>query len=707
MRSTPHPARSVDRGIVTGFSWTGERPLNAHAFLVNLSLVLGVAAVATVVFQRIRQPVVLGYILAGLIVGPYTSVPLVADHAVVDALAELGVILLMFGIGLEFRLSKVAQIASTGGVIALIEVSVMGALGYAVGKLFGWTPLESLFTGAVVAISSTSIIAKAFEEQQVSRERRELVFGVLIAEDLLAILMMAALTILASGRDPTIVELGTEAVRLGLSLVALLIAGLAVVPRAFRLVVGLKRPETITVAAVGLCFAVALATRSLGYSEALGAFLAGMLIAESGHGNEVEHRVRPVRDVFAAIFFVAVGMLIDPALVLEHALPIVCLTAVVLVGKVVAVSLGAFLVGSGTRSSVAAGMSLAQIGEFSFIIAGLGVSLGAVGSFLYPVAIAVSAVTAFTTPAFIRAADRVADRVDHKLPAPLQTLTSVYAAWLEELRTQPAPAGRRARARRVVQVLVADAGLLLALAAGHALFSAALARALATTGLGEAQARWTIGVVVLLLAIPACAGVLVTGGRLGGVLAEGLSDTGSSAQGFTARRTLVAVVRMGVLLAVGLPLVALTLPLLPTSSGPILLFVLASTLAVSVWRGASQLQGELRSGPERIFASLREPSRSAASDGVPSLAFPHIHTLAPQDGAVGATLIDLNLRSLTGATVLAVTRADSPDAAEVPSAHEPLHAGDQLALAGTREAVDQAIALLRSHRPTEAGIASR
>ncbi len=660
---------------------------------------------ATVVFQRIRQPVVLGYILAGLIVGPYTSVPLVADHAVVDALAELGVILLMFGIGLEFRLSKVAQIASTGGVIALIEVSVMGALGYAVGKLFGWTPLESLFTGAVVAISSTSIIAKAFEEQQVSRERRELVFGVLIAEDLLAILMMAALTILASGRDPTIVELGTEAVRLGLSLVALLIAGLAVVPRAFRLVVGLKRPETLTVAAVGLCFAVALATRSLGYSEALGAFLAGMLIAESGHGNEVEHRVRPVRDVFAAIFFVAVGMLIDPALVLQHALPIVCLTAVVLVGKVLAVSLGAFLVGSGTRSSVAAGMSLAQIGEFSFIIAGLGVSLGAVGSFLYPVAIAVSAVTAFTTPAFIRAADRVADRVDHKLPAPLQTLTSVYAAWLEELRTQPAPAGRRARARRVVQVLVADAGLLLALAAGHALFSTALAHVLVSaTGLGEAQARWTLGAIVLLLAIPAGAGVLVAGGRLGGVLAEGLADTGAHAQGFTARRTLVAVVRMAVLLAVGLPLVALTLPLLPTSSGPILLFVLASSLAISVWRGASQLQGELRSGPERIFASLREPSRSlpsAAGDGVPSLAFPHIHTLAPHDGAVGASLIDLNLRSLTGATVLAVTRADAPDVAEVPSAHELLHVGDQLALAGTREAVDQAIVLLRSHRAAD------
>ncbi|MFN7143318.1 MAG: cation:proton antiporter, partial [Myxococcota bacterium] len=183
--------------------------MTAHDFLVNLALVLCVGALAAVVFQRIRQPVVLGYVLAGLIVGPHTSIPVVADHDIVEALSELGVILLMFSIGLEFRLSKLAEVAPTGGVIAAIEVGAMACLGWLAGRAFGWTPVECLFAGAIVSISSTSIIAKAFEEQRVTGRRRDVVFGVLIVEDLLAILMMAGLTIVASGREPTLLELGT------------------------------------------------------------------------------------------------------------------------------------------------------------------------------------------------------------------------------------------------------------------------------------------------------------------------------------------------------------------------------------------------------------------------------------------------------------------------------------------------------------------
>ncbi len=684
--------------------------MTAHDFLVNLSLVLCVAALATVVFQRIRQPVVLGYILAGLIVGPHTSIPLVADHAVVEALSELGVLLLMFSIGLEFRLSKLAAVAPTGGIIAVIEVSVMACLGYLAGRAFGWTPVECLFTGAIVSISSTSIIAKAFEEQRVQGRRRDVVLGVLIVEDLLAILMMAGLTIFASGREPTFIELGTAALRLGAALTGLLVVGLLLVPRLFRAILALGRPETTTVAAVGLCFAVSLASQALGYSVALGAFLAGMLVAESGHGHEIEHQVRPVRDVFAAIFFVAVGMLIDPALILANWAPVLALTAVVLGGKVLAVSSGAFLVGNGTRTSVAAGMSLAQIGEFSFILASLGLSLGAVGAQLYPVAIAVSAITAFTTPAFIRAADRVADRVDHKLPAPLQTLTALYAGWLEEIRSAPPSEGRRARVRAIVRIATIDALALITISICHALFSPAASGWVAShLGLGGDAARWSVAAFSLAFAAPVCVSLVRAGGHLGDVLAE-VIDTGTLPSRAPAlRRTLVAVIRMGVVLAVGLPVVAATQPFLPTLGGALVFLLLLGALATQVWRGASDLQGELRSGAEIMFDSLRR--HAAAGPRVdhrpaPDVAEPDAVRIAPDavrigpgDAAVGRTLIELNLRSRTGATVLAITGPEGQ--AQLPTGREVLRAGDVLALAGTREALEAASVLLREPQPTE------
>jgi len=381
---------------------------DAHAFLKALTIVLGVAAVTTVVFQRLRQPVVLGYIIAGLIVGPHVPIPLVADSAVVRTLSELGVILLMFSLGLEFSIRKLAQVGPTAGLTAVLQSSIMVWLGYVVGQLFGWTTLESLFTGAVIAISSTTIIAKAFDEQGVTGRLREIVVGILVVEDLIAILLMAILTAIASGSGLSAGPLAATIGRLAAFLVGLVAVGMVLVPRAVRAVNRLKRRETTLVASIGLCFGVALLAQAFGYSVALGAFIAGSLVAESGEEQQVVRLVEPVRDVFAAVFFVSVGMQIDPALVARHWPAVAVLTAVVVLGKVLGVSLGAFLTGAGMRTSVQAGMSLAQIGEFSFIIAALGLSLQATREFLYPVAVAVSALTTLFTPWWIRASERVA-----------------------------------------------------------------------------------------------------------------------------------------------------------------------------------------------------------------------------------------------------------------------------------------------------------
>ncbi len=398
----------------------------AHDLLTAITIVLCCAAVTTVVFQRLRQPVVLGYLLAGLIVGPHVPIPLIADRAIIQTLSELGVILLMFALGLEFSLRKLVQVGPTAGLTAIIQSSIMVWLGFLVGRGFGWTPRESIFAGAIIAISSTTIIAKAFDEQGVKGKLRELVVGVLIVEDLIGILLMAVLTAVSSGQGVSAGTVARSSAQLVAFLIGLVAAGMLVVPRAIRAINRLNRPETTLVASIGICFAIALLAQAFGYSVALGAFLAGSLVAESGQAKQVEHLILPVRDLFGAIFFVSVGMLIDPAVIAEHWPAVAVFTALVIAGKFVGVSLGAFLTGNGTRTSVEAGMSLAQIGEFSFIIAALGVSLGATRDFLYPIAVAVSAITTLTTPWSIRAAGPVAAFIDRKLPHPLQTFASLY-----------------------------------------------------------------------------------------------------------------------------------------------------------------------------------------------------------------------------------------------------------------------------------------
>src|SRR5687768_336056 len=398
--------------------------MDAHLFLQNLAIVLCVAAVATVVFQRLHQPVVFGYLLAGMIIGPHIPVPLVADPATVHALSELGVILLMFSLGLEFTFRKLVKVSPQAGPVALFQATAMMSVGYMVGQLLGFTTMESIFTGAMISIASTTIIVKAFQEQKVKGRVTELVFGILIIEDLIAIFLLTILTTISRSGAVSPMELLLTAMRLMMFLTALIGFGLLIVPRAIRAVRKLGQPETTLVASIGICFAAALLALSFGYSVALGAFIAGSLVAESGHEAEIESLVRPVRDIFAAIFFVSVGMMIDPTALSDHWRAVLALTLAVIFGKVLAVTIGAFLAGHGRRTAMKAGMSLAQIGEFSFIIGSVGVASGVLRDWLYPVAIAVSAITILTTPLLLKLSNRAAAPIDHWLPEPIQPVAA-------------------------------------------------------------------------------------------------------------------------------------------------------------------------------------------------------------------------------------------------------------------------------------------
>ena len=687
----------------------------APEFLKAITVVLCVAAVTTVAFQRLRQPVVLGYILAGLIVGPHVPIPLVADRQTVQALSELGVILLMFVLGLEFSLRRLMQVGPTAGLAAVIQSSIMVWLGFIAGRAFGWTTRESIFAGAIIAISSTTIIAKAFDEQSIKGQLRELVIGMLIVEDLIAILLMAVLTAISSGTGLSAGTLAKSSGRLAAFLVGLVAVGLLVVPRIIRAINRLKRPETTLVTSIAICFATALLAEEFGYSVALGAFIAGSLVAESGEEKQIEHLILPVRDLFAAIFFVSVGMLIDPAVIARNWSAVAVFTLLVIAGKFVGVSLGSFLTGSGIRTSVQAGMSLAQIGEFSFIIATLGISLNATREFLYPVAVAVSAVTTLTTPWLIRSAGAVATWIDRKLPRPLQTFAALYGSWLEQLRATPREKTAASKARRLAKLLVLDVAALGAVIIGAALSAQNIAELAALKlGLSSEVAHALVIAAAVALSAPFAVGILRVSRRLGLLLAQvALPEVTKGKMDLAAapRGALVVALQLALVLLVGLPLFAVTQPFLPAWAEVGVLSAMLVGLGFILWRSATNLEGHVKAGAEMIVEALVAQARKRGTtpdqqaldrvkDLMPGLGEPVPFWLDERSAAVGKTLAQLNLRGLTGASILAIARGEQ--GVIVPKADEILRGGDVLAIAGTHDAIAAAIELLELRHSSSA-----
>jgi CPA2 family monovalent cation:H+ antiporter-2 len=672
----------------------------SHSFLTNLALVLCVAALTSLIFQRLRQPVVFGYLVAGMIVGPYIPLPLVADQGMVRTLAELGVILLMFSIGLEFSMRRLLSVGGAASIAALTETSVMIGLGYLAGRLLGFTAIESLFVAAIVAISSTTIIVKAFAERGIRGRVADIVLGILIVEDLIAILLIAILTAVGEGEGLSPREIVGTTLRLALFLVGLLGVGLLIVPRVIRAAVRSERAETILVASMGVCFAASLLALSLGYSVALGAFIAGALVAESGQEKSVEPLVAPVRDFFVAIFFVAVGMLLDPSVLIDYWWIVLSLVVIVIAGKVIAVSSGVFLTGAGLRPAVQAGMSLAQIGEFSFIIASVGLATNSTREFVYPVAVAVSAITTLTTPALIGAAPRFARIIDAQLPNALQTFVALYGSWIERLRE--APKRSRSRTRKLMRGIAIDFVLLAVLFIGLSVEFPRFVRWLdASVGLSLPAARAVVLVSgAVLAAVPLIALVRMTHllGMAVSVQALPMPEEKKVDLARAPRRALEVTLQFGMLFAVVALLMTVTQPFAPRIPGVAVIFAAGLVLLLAIWRSAKKLQGHAVAAGEVIAAALSRRANDGASstaaedamqkmhDMLPGIGEPVAMTVGSGSAADGRTLKELNMRGQTGATVLALLRGDEQFVS--PRGDQRLVSGDVIAVAGTHEAVD-------------------
>lgn len=379
------------------------------------------AGVVTVIFKKLKQPLVLGYILAGFLIGPYMPFFFtVADEVSIKTWSEIGIIILMFSLGLEFNLHKLVKVGGTGVITAFTEVGGMLLIGYATGQLMGWGVMDSIFLGGMLSMSSTTIIIKAFDELGVAKENfASLVFGTLVIEDIAGIFMMIILSTISVSQN---ISGGDLALKLGLLVLYLalwLILGIYLLPTLLNKSVMFMNDETLLIVSLGICFGMVLLASALGFSSALGAFLAGSLLAGTVHAERVEHLTSGVKDLFGAVFFLSVGMMLDPAMVVEYIVPILIITLVTLVGKLFFSSLGVLLSGQSLKNAIHCGCSLAQIGEFAFIIASLGMSLGVIADYIYPIIVSVSVITTLTTPSFIRGADRLCGIVEGILPKKL------------------------------------------------------------------------------------------------------------------------------------------------------------------------------------------------------------------------------------------------------------------------------------------------
>lgn len=670
--------------------------MSGVTFLQDMAVVMIVAGVVTLLFHRLKQPVVLGYILAGFIIGPHTPpFPLIHDEESIKVLAELGIIFLMFSLGMEFNLRKLKQVGAPAMIAAMLEILLLFWAGYEIGRLFGWSNINRIFLGAMLSMSSTTVIIKVLTEMGYMKERfAHLIFGILIIEDIMGIAMIALLSGIAMTGSLGFGEVGLTLAKLAIFLVVVLVLGLLAIPRLIGYVARFKSDETLVIAVLGLCFGVSLLAVKLGYSVALGAFLIGAVIAESREIHRITGLMEPVRDLFSAVFFVAIGMLIDPKMLLEYAWPIVIITCAVVAGKIVSCSLGTFAAGADARTSLRVGTGLAQIGEFSFIIASLGLSLNVTDKFLYPIAVSVSAITTLFTPLLIKNADRMVNVAARLAPHSLLQALELYSRWVGELgRASP-----RHPASRIVRSLLGQLLLNITLIAAAFIAAAFAARSfpsiitLLDSMPGGAQtACWAVAVA---LSLPIYVATIKKLQALCMLLSEiGISTAVKGTYSQTLRTVVAHLLFATGITGLGILTVVLSWTILPR--GLVLAGLLAVITLAVFFFGTYFNRLYTRAKFALVDVWENPPPAPEKSAVLP----PQLHSAAIELFVVtssppaGRRVRELNLRAETGVSIVALERDGKPRVN--PGADEELQPGDKLLLLGEASQIQKATALLK------------
>ncbi|MCU9950746.1 cation:proton antiporter [Pseudomonas solani] len=561
--------------------------MHAISFIQDMAVIMLVAGMVTILCHRFKQPVVLGYIIAGFLIGPHTPpFALIHEEETIKILAELGVIFLMFCLGLEFSLRKLFKVGATAFIAAFLEIVLMIWIGYEIGSFFGWSTMDSLFLGAILAISSTTIIIKALSDLKMKNERfAQLIFGVLIVEDILGIGIIALLSGIALSGSVETGQVFATVGKLSLFMVVALVIGILLVPRLLAYVAKFESNEMLLVTVLGLCFGFCLLVVKLEYSMVLGAFLIGAIIAESRQLAQIERLVEPVRDMFSAIFFVAIGLMIDPAILVEYAWPIAVITVAVVLGKMVSCGIGAFIAGNDGRTSLRVGMGLSQIGEFSFIIAALGMTLQVTSDFLYPVAVAVSAITTLLTPYLIRSADPLSQTLAGIVPSRIARVFNLYGDWLRSIQPQGQGAVLAGMIRKILLQVGVNIALVVAIFLSGAYFAGTLAGYLSDWVAHENLQKGMIWGAALLLSLPFLIAAYRKLKALSMLLAEmGVTPEKAGRHTARVRKVIAEVIPALSLVVIMLLLMALSASILPTLELLVLIALLAAGVIALLWR---------------------------------------------------------------------------------------------------------------------------
>ncbi len=659
--------------------------------LRDLAVVMIAAGVAALLFERLRLPKTLGYILVGVLISPH-ALSLVQSGDIVHTLADLGIMFLMFSLGLDFNLRKLRRVGPAAVVTAVLDVVIMVWIGYVIGRVIGLSAIESVFLGAILCDSSTTVLSKTLKDMDKMRESfATIVIGATIVEDVLAIGLIAMLTGGGFAGGLPAAGVAMRLVRLIAFLVVLLIVGLLTVPRLLVYAAKFKSEEVLVLAVLALCFGASLLAVRLEISLALGAFLVGAITAESRLIGRVELLVAPLRHMFTAAFFIAVGLLVQPALMLKHALPILGMTAVVVLGKTANTFVGTLITGNEPRVAFRSALSMAQICEFAFIIATLGLSLKVVGPTVYQVAVGVAVLTTLMNPYLLKHADRLADALGRFAPEGVRRNTTLYVEAVRRMASQYRDNAVRRTVRRSIWVILVNAAFIAAIfiAAGYAAQHAARLPEFASW---HGEQRTILWIAAVLASLPFYVASARKMHALGMILAEVAVPPASHSPAAHNVRTLIASLMLfaGI---VGMALVTFLLSstLLPSLKTAVAVLVLVSLVTWLGWRKLIRMYSRAQTAVQDTFArELPPPKPKSVPVMIGALLDKDLEavTIRENSPATGRAIQELQIRTQTGATVVSIERRG--DVLLNPDSSVRLEAGDRVLLMGSADQTEAA-----------------
>lgn len=651
-------------------------------FISDLAVILISAGIVTIIFKWLKQPVVLGYIVAGLLASPHiTFLPTVTDTANVQVWSEIGIIFLLFALGLEFSFKKLMNVGGTASIATLINMGSMIIIGYIIGKLLGWGFMDSLFLGGMLSMSSTTIIIKAFSDMDLQKKKfAGIVFGMLIVEDLAAILMMVLLSTLAVSQKFQGSELFEESLKLVFFMLMWFVVGIYLIPTFLKKLKKYLNDETLLIVAVGMCLGMVLFASSVGFSAALGAFIMGSILAETIEAKHIEHLVEPLKNLFGAVFFVSVGMMIDPNIIVENIVIIVILTVAILIGRPIFAALGVVASGQGMKVAIQSGFSLAQIGEFSFIIASLGMSLGVIGETLYPIIVAVSVITTFTTPYFIKISDPIADKLENKIPSKWGRLIKGYAA--ASYKT----VNKQNDWNKLLKSILSLVAIYFCISVAIMLVFQKFINPFIMSYVPDIWGRILSAIVTLLCMAPFMRAIIMKKNR-----SREFKNLWSDNK-FN-RGALISLIVLRVAVCMVLTLIVL-IPLFPRATILLaiiaLVFLTIITFSQGFKRQSRRIEAHFMENLNR--KQEYEDSRAAISSSVANdLLSKDIHIeeleISPQSPSIGRTLRELNFRQTTGVNIVTIIRGNRK--INIPDGNEYLYPYDKIVVSGSDEEIQR------------------